>query len=633
MCGIAGALDLTWSGRPFDPRRLDAMCRALHHRGPDDRGSFFRPGLAIGVQRLALMDPEGGAQPMTRHNLTVAVNGERFDVQHQRAHLTQRGHTFTTRCDTEIWAFAWLEHGLDALLLSNAQFAAAFWDEHRSQLTLARDRYGICPLYTATVDGWLLWASEPKALLASGLISPEIDPHAVDHMLVHMCQSPFHSSFKHIKPLRPGHLIQASPDQKPEQKRWFSVDLAAPPSPPAATPGDLIDALDAHLSTAVQTRMTADAPVATYLSGGVDSALITALAARHSPEPVTAFTLKLDGVGTNEQPLALQSAQALGVHLITETITPAHLTDLFVQAVQAAEAPILDHANVCLLALSKRVAQHGFKAVLTGEGADEAFAGYPWFKLCALPPAARRLSNSALAPLKHLVGGPRAELQGWASDPSLAQYPIFSLLARARDSLYSEAMWGALKDDPHRFTPPWDPDTRQDLPPLSRAQRVDFHLLLPEHLLADKGDRMAMASSVEPRFPYLDNAVMSLAAQAPPEVKLKGLQEKWLLRSVAQRHLPHSAAWRPKHMLRATPLIHGPHRPAWVNELLSPDALRKTGLFDPHRVAALMSARDSRLPSFKAWLLESHLTGVVSTQLLHHLFCGASLCDLPPWTA
>ena len=632
MCGIAGAIDLRWEGRAFDPQRLEAMCRAISHRGPDDQGSFFAPGLAMGATRLALMDPVNGAQPMTRQAVTVTVNGERFDTAEARSRLETRGHRFTTRCDTEIWALGWLEDGLDALALSRGQFAGAFWDGRARQLVLARDRWGICPLFFAEVDGWLLWASEAKALLASGLVEARLDPVAIDHMLVKVCQSTFRSSFEGITPVRPGHFMRFGPQQRrPEQRRWFSLDLRPKASAAGQDQGAMVDELEALMVDAVVRRMSADAPVATYLSAGVDSSLVTAIAARHCPQKVTSFTLHFDGVGRDESGFARQTASALGIDCVVETITPARLAALFRGAVMSAEAPVIDHANCCLLALSGRVQAEGFKAVLTGEGADEAFAGYPWFKLHQLPPGSRWLPGAALSALGLLVGGRRAALtRGWAADESLAQTAMFKTLARGRIHLYSEAFWEALVGSEEEA--PWEAGAMDGLTPLARSQMVDYHLLLPGHLLADKGDRMAMSSSVEPRFPYLDERVVGFAAALPDDLKLRRFKEKFLLREVARRYLPTAAARRPKHMLRALPLIHDTGRPRWVDQLVSPESLRRTGLFDVARVAKALERRRGRSLSPRAWLVESHLTGVVSTQLLHHLFCGGQLCDLEPWS-
>lgn len=635
MCGIVGAIDLR-GRRTFSRERLAAMTAALAHRGPDGESFHLEPGLAMGVRRLALVDPDHGQQPMAdaSGHLRVAVNGELFAHEEERARLQVLGRSFRTRCDTEVWLQGWLHEGAAFLPRARGQFAVAIWDARERKLVLARDRFGICPLYTAESDGWLLWASEVKGLLASGWIHPALEVRAVDHVFTLLCASPNRSAFAGVSPVPAGHALEIS-ESGTRSARFAAIEFPegtrsrrAESRPTSA----LADELLAHLERAVRLRLRADAPVATYLSGGVDSSLLTALAARAQPDAITAFSVRLNGVGHDESERARRTAQRLGVSWVEVEVDAARLVALMPAVVQAAEGTVLDHADACLLALSHEVKARGFKAVLTGEGADEGFAGYPWARLhhgpwgSWLPRTLRRLLGA-------WVGGDGARL---ALDRhplgQLAQANLFELTARARAFLYADDFWEALGGWTPLDDHPWGGADLARWHALNRSLWADYRLLLQGHLLLDKGDRVAMASGVEARFPFLDEAVVAFAASVPPSFKLRGLEDKWLLRRAAEPLVGAETARRRKHMFRASPVLHAPGRPAWVDQLVSPESLRRTRWFDPRAVHEALAARARGETSLRASLLEAGLTGVVTTQLAHHLFCGGGLCELPRWS-
>jgi asparagine synthase (glutamine-hydrolysing) len=291
--------------------------------------------------------------------------------------------------------------------------------------------------------------------------------------------------------------------------------------------------------------------------------------------------------------------------------------------VRAAEVPILDHADAALLALAHAVRARGFKAVLTGEGADEAFAGYPWTRLLhrggGLAAAARAFGL--------VLGGGASRLAPATAWGATGAGRLAALFSRVRAQLYAPAFTERLGGWTPAADHAWDERRVGRWHPLNRSLLADYECVLAGHLLADKGDRVAMAAGVEPRFPFLDEAVVALAASLDPSLKLRRGRDKWLLREVAARHLPRATARRRKRMFRAEPVIHGPGRPAWVDELLSPPSLARTALFDPAKVAAARAVRDRPL-SPRSALLQGGLTAVVSTQLLAHLYCGGGLCSL-----
>lgn len=630
MCGIVGAVDLD-GRRMFERERLAAMGAAIAHRGPDDHQVHVEPGLALGAWRLALVDPEHGRQPISDPSgrWTAVANGELFDHVAERARLTAHGAAFRTRCDTEVWVHAFAHEGAGYLRQARGQFAVAVWDRDERRLVLGRDRFGICPLYTARANNWLLFASEIKALFASGLVAPALDPRGIDHVFACLCASPVRSAFAGVTPLPPGHQLVARAGERIAITRFAAIEFpdqgherrADDPRAQAI----LLDELGTTLDAAVAQRLAADAPVATYLSGGVDSSLLVAMAARHRPD-LTAFSVQLAELGPDEAGLAATTARTLGVRHVAVPVDAAAVAACFPALVRAAETPVLDHASACLLALSREVHARGFKAVLSGEGADEAFAGYPW---TVVP---HQWGGSVFGPalaatLGATIGGrPRFVARGVLAGTGAGR--LYDLIGRARDTLYAPAFWDQLGSSIPGDDHAWDDDRLARWDPLHRSLYADYELVLGGHLLADKGDRVAMASSVEPRFPFLDERVVALAASLHPSLKLRGRRDKFLLRALAARYLPRAAARRKKAMFRAAPIIHGPGHPAWVDQLLSPASLAKTGLFDPAAVARTLAERGGDRVGPRRSLLQGGLTAVISTQLLAHLFVTPTLCEL-----
>ncbi len=631
MCGLAGAFDLQGL-REFPTHRLEAMGLALSHRGPDGRGLHREPGLAMVHSRLALVDPRGGSQPMASNKWLVTVNGERFDHKAERAKLESTGATFRTNSDTEVWLHALGAHGAAAFEGATGQFAVAAFERTARTLFLARDRFGICPLFATVTDGWLLWGSTMASLLASGLVARRVDLRALDHHLTFLGASPRRTLIENVSPIEPGWSWQAELGAPPQRRRFATVSFPASGAERVAdTPrGEqaLIDELEEGLKHAVRQRLDADAPVGLYLSGGVDSSLLCAIAANQAGrDRLTAFSIGLEGVGLDESDPARRTAQHLGLRHELLSVTRRTLAELFPEVVRHAEAPVLDHADISLLALSRRVRSLGFKAVLTGEGADEAFGGYPWDVAAArLRRAGASLPRLAGNVLRGIAGstGRRALRAGHAFE-STPLAAVLELMASARSRFVSASVTEALGD----WFPSDDHDVAlDDLHPFNAGLSADFRVLLSGHLLVDKGDRMAMANGVEPRFPFLDEAFLRSALSLHPTLKVRPGADKWILRQLAARWLPNDVALRPKHMFRAEPVIHEHDRPPWVDELLSEASLERTGYFDVTRVgAALRQPMVSWAP--RRGLEQAGMTGVVSTQLWHHLFLGGELCSLP----
>jgi asparagine synthase (glutamine-hydrolysing) len=642
LCGIVGAFDLR-ARRRFEPERLARMAASVRHRGPDDAYGWSEPGVAMATRRLAVVDVEGGRQPLSDESGRVwaSYNGELFNQNELRRELEARGRPLRTRCDAEIWPSLYLDAGELVFERARGQFAVALFDRARRTLLLGRDRIGICPLYYAEADGWLLWASEIKALLASGLVRPEADEAGIDHLFSLFAAGTRQTCFRGVRSLWPGHFLRVQ-DGEIGHHRYWDIDFPdRGEERRVERPEQLVDEVWACLEGAVARRVVADGPVATYLSGGLDSTLLLGLAAKARGEsPLTSFTVRLDDVaGPGEHRRAVETAERLGVRLETLAPSPGEIVAALPRVVEAVEGPFMDTANACLLLLAERVSRAGFKVALTGEGADEAMGGYVWHKAAralrglgrlhpALPRGVREGVAWLVAPD---APGPSLGARFEGLRPSLLE--LYEPLARARWLFYSDAMAERVRDHDPFAELDVSLDKMRGWAPLNQSLYLEYKVMLPGHLLLGKGDRVAMHSSVETRYPFLDEAFIELASGLAPEYKLRGGSEKWLLRQIARRALPGPVAKRPKGMFKANPLCELSPGPRWVDQLVSPESLRATGYFSAERVA-----RERRLqqilPSFvpRRFVADGAYSAVVMTQLWHHLFLGGGLCELPSWS-
>ncbi len=663
MCGIAGIVNLTGAA-PFDMAIVRAMADALFHRGPDEDGYFHRPGLAMASRRLSIVGLADGRQPIHNEDQTIAVvfNGEFFDYPEVRAQLEGRGHRFRTHCDTEILPHLWEDHGPAMLEKLRGQFAFALWDEGRRTLTLARDRFGICPLYwTKQRTPWgecLLFASEIKGLLASGLVPARPDPRGINHAFTFFALPGPVTCFQGIEILLPGHYltIQLGRGNEPAPVReriYWEIDF---PDRGQEERHDFnrfggnansktVDEFEQVLLQAVERRLRADVPVVSYLSGGVDSSVVVALAThlrrRQGGQGIPTFTISVQDPRLNERNQAAMVARHLGAETVMVDCGRQEVLQTYPELIRAAEGPVIDTACAALLMLARKVHADGYKVALTGEGADEWLAGYPWYKvhkllgmLDAIP--GLELSQVARRAYLRLTGAPKFS---WASARQVqeavggpnAWLNIYGLFGSSKARFFSRAMWDQLGNHIPYADLRLNLDRARKWHPLNRSLYLGARVMLPGLLLAAKGDRVAMHSSVETRYPFLDEEVFTFLAKLHPLWKMRGLRDKLILRYLAARWVPKSIAWRRKAMFRA-PLdgFHGGRLPTFVDQLLSPEALRKTGYFHPAAVAHWRQAfRHIRQGANQRTMIEMGLVGVVATQLWHHTFIDGSLADLP----
>jgi len=631
MCGIAGIVNLKESP-PVEIETLAKMLASIRHRGPDSTGIYRDSHAGLGSVRLMIIDLTGGDQPISNEDgtLWIVYNGEVFNYVELRPELERRGHIFSTQTDTEVILHLFEEEGPACLQRLNGQFALAIWDTVQQNLFLARDRVGIRPLFYTAQDNRLVFGSEVKAIFASGEVKAAIDPGALREVFTYWSVQTPNTIFEGIHELPPGHYLLAEDGQVSLHSYW-QLDLM--PESDRRAPESYGEELEALLIDAARIRLRADVPVGAYLSGGLDSSLTTALIRGHTGNKLNTFSIAFTDPAFDERSYQQQMAAYLGTEHHMLLCDYPDISQAFPEVIWHTETPILRTAPVPMYLLSGLVRAHNFKVVMTGEGADEFLAGYDIFKemkirrFWAVDPdsSLRPKLLGLLYPDIQRMGASAAFLTGFFKKDLLqTDSPYYSHLIRwrntARACRFLVEPDGEAKQVPATVLPAgfhaW--------PALSQAQYLEMTTFLSPYLLSSQGDRMAMAHSVEGRYPFLDYRVIEFCNRLPPAMKMPVLVEKWLLKQLGARYLPENIWRRRKRPYRA-PINRSfflPTPPAYVDELLSSEAIRHSGLFNPAAVAMLYNkARAASQVSYGLSEVEDMaLVGILSTQLVHHQF-------------
>jgi asparagine synthase (glutamine-hydrolysing) len=600
MCGICGTYEFS-GARAIDREVLERMNATLVHRGPDGGGIHLDGPVGLAARRLAIIDLEHGDQPMVAGDGEVCVvqNGEILNHLELRAGLERDGARFRTRCDTEVLLHLYQRDGPEFVSQLRGMFALAIWDRRERRLLLARDRFGIKPLYYALGSGHLSFASELKALLRQPCFSREVDPDALHSFLAFNSIPAPLSIFRDARKLSPGHLLICDGE-------GVSIRRYARPSPAPADrlrrepAGELAVELRRRLEESVRAHLLADVPVGVLLSGGIDSSVLAALAAGASPYRVSTFSIGFRERSFNELDLARLLAQRYGTDHHELVVSP-RVAELWPKLVAAFDEPFADSSAVPTYLVSELAAQH-VKVVLSGEGGDELFGGYETY---AADQLALRLGGAAarLAPLVELLpsSSGRVPLDYRAKRfvraaglPPLERHhgwkEIFSPAQRG-ELLAPD--WRAVPGDPLDVWRARFAET-SEAPLLARLQDVDLGIYLADDLLV-KTDRMSMAHSLEARVPYLDPMVAELAMALPTSLKVRGLSKKRLLRRMAAELIPREIVRARKRgfSIPAAAWLRGELEPL-ARELLAPERTRSQGFFEPAFVTRLLDEHVAR---------------------------------------
>lgn len=635
MCGIAGLLKL--DGTPADRAVPQRMISTLRHRGPDGCGVHMDGPVGLAHARLSIIDLSGGAQPMSTADgrLWITFNGEIFNFIELREELQARGHRFTTRSDTEVILNAYREFGEECVHHFNGQWAFAIWDTLNRSLFLARDRMGIRPLFYTRRGETFFFASEIKALLACPEIPVEMDLEGLDQIFTFWVTLPPKTTFKDISQLPPGCCMTVAGGDTRVRQYW-SLSYNEDDQVRSRREDQLAGELLSLLEDATRIRLRADVPVGAYLSGGIDSTVTTALAKEIVHDRLRSFSITFEDAEFDEQRYQREASAFLGTQHSSVCCSCSEIAHIFPEVVRHTEQPIIRTAAAPMYLLSKLVRDSGFKVVLTGEGADEVLGGYDIFKEAKIRAFWARNPTSRWRPLllrrlypymENVQRQPAAYLQhffrvtpGDFANPCFSHLPRWDLTAKIK-LLYSRDTREALQgydalDELQSALPPEYPRWSY----FGRAEYLEARYLLPGYILSSQGDRMAMAHSVEGRYPFLDYRVVQFAAKLPAHLKMKALDQKHLLKVAVRGKIPGSILRRPKQPYRAPEgkCFFNPVMPDYAEEMLSPETLRNNGLFDPRAVGMLVDKfRSNRATGIKDNMA---MIGVLSTQLLVHQF-------------
>ncbi len=642
MCGIAGVLTLQQGAPPPDLGDLAAMVGALRHRGPDEFGLFRDRRAGLGHARLSIIDLATGQQPLCNEDgsLWVVFNGEIFNYVELRAELVALGHRFRTRSDTEVIVHAWEAWGTRAFERFNGQFAIALWDSANEELVLARDRLGVRPVYLCEHGGRLWFASEVRAIFAGDPSIPRtLDPVGLAETFTFWTVVPPQSVFATVTELEPGHVRTVSRRGTEDRAFWSPRYPAGGREAFAGSLDEAAARVRSALQEAVRLRMLrADVPVGSYLSGGLDSSLVAAMGRLAKGEKFLTFSIRFEDAEYDETPYQRSVAALIESDHREIVVRRQDIAAAFPEVVAHAERPLLRTAPAPLFLLSKLVRDSGIKVVLTGEGADEMFAGYDLFREGKVRRFWGRRPASAMRPrlLERLY-------------PYLLRSPVAQqAMAReffgkgrerwAEPGFSHQTRWQGAAALQRLFAPDFRSQAAGtdvverllgSLPPefgswshLAQDQYLEVRTLLSGYLLSSQGDRMLMAHSVEGRFPFLDADVVELANSLPPSYKLRVLDEKHVLKRAAAGLVPDGVLRRPKQPYRAPDALSfvGATAPDWIAAVLDRRAVADAGVFEPRAIERLW--RKCQASGGGAQFSNADnmaLVGVLSTGLLHEL--------------
>ncbi len=636
MCGIAGIVHD--DKRTVDNGALRRMTRALIHRGPDEEGFHVEPGIGLGHRRLSIIDLSTGQQPLCNEDGTIWVtfNGEIFNYIELRADLEKRGHRFKTQSDTETIVHLYEERGLDFVDELNGQFAIALWDRAKRRLVLARDRVGIRPLFHATLtDGTVLFGSEIKAVLAHGALRAEIDPVAVGQISSLWVTLPPRTAFKGIDELAPGRMLVFENGERKEHQYWRHR-FPAEHEYEERTLGYWQEKVRESLHDAVRLQLRADVPVAAYLSGGLDSSIISALVKRNHINDLVTFSVGFADARYDEGEFQQQMVRHLGTDHRQLLVDTDDIGAAFADVVWFAERPMMRTAPAPLLCLAGLVRENGIKVVLTGEGADEIFGGYNLFRedkvrrFWARQPESRWRSSLLSRLYGYIERDPKAESfwrMFFRNGIEDTDDPYYSHRIRWNNTSNMKRLYApdfraqmqsdeALMADLDAYLDPG----REKWHPLCRAQYLEMTLFMSCYLLNSQGDRMMMGHSVEGRVPFLDHHLIELAATIPPKFKIRSLEEKYILKSTFADLLPPSIVNRPKKPYRAP--IAACFLPGKDNlgaDLMKEDELRRGGFANVSAFGKIME-KAARQEAALSERDEMAVATMASLQLLQHQF-------------
>ncbi len=636
MCGIAGILNFA-NSENVDRSALERMIGMLRHRGPDGNGYYLQPHIGLAHSRLSIIDLEGGAQPISNEDRSIWVvfNGEIFNHLELRKELEERGHCFATRSDTEVIVHLFEEKGERCLEELNGQFSIAIWDEKKRQLFLARDRMGIRPLFYTVQNGRFYFGSEIKAIFAADESIPRaIDANTLKEIFTFWMPADCGTAFRGIRQLKAGHFAWVTAGNGIHEQEYWDIPFGSLQDRKVRAESDYADELYTLLVDSVRLQLRSDVPVGAYLSGGLDSSAITSLVRHHTNNCLKTFSVTFNDSVYDESREQTEVSRFLGTDHASVDCSYEDIAQVFPDVIWHTEIPVVRTAPAPLYMLSGLVRKSGYKVVLTGEGADEILGGYDIFKEAKIRAFIHRNLNSRMRPLLLKRLYPYLKLSPTESASYAASF--FATDAPLEDSFYAhrprwkttswilpflrEEVLSVSSREPVETLSRAFEDKLTGLDYFSAAQYLESRTLLANYLLSSQGDRMAMAHSIEGRYPFLDHRVVEFACQIPPHLRMKVLREKNILKKAMAGRLPGGIIERKKQPYMAPDIASfaGKAGEECLERYMSDSAVTEAGLFRKEAVRQLVGkCRKNQPQGFRENMA---FIGILSTQILHDKF-------------
>ncbi len=640
MCGIAGFYGSSTSDEPV--KVLKHMLTRIKHRGPDQSGIYLSDNIALGSVRLSIIDLKTGAMPISNYNksLWIVFNGEIFNYIELREELIQKNHIFETTSDTEVIVHLYEEYGPEFVSKLNGQYAIAIWDKNKEELFLARDRVGIRPLFYTEVDNNFVFASEVKSLMEYPNVNPKISARALSQYFTFWTSLSPETAFEGVYELPPGHYMTINSKGKISKAYW-QLPIYKPSEYKFTTIDSAIKEFENIFSDAVKLRLRADVPVAAYLSGGLDSSVTTSFIKEVSPENLKTFSIGFTDKDYDETTYQNIASKYFNTDHFSITCSPEDIANKFKDVVWNAEAPLLRTAPTPMNLLAKNVREHNIKVVITGEGADELLGGYNIFKETKIRHFWAKDPQSKFRPLLLKKLYPYLPQMNNANNTVLKMFfgyklnetlsPIYSHLLRWKNT---SRINNYLSDEYKKLIGDYNAINEIEIQLssildgydyLSKAQWIELNIFMSGYLLSSQGDRMGMANSIEGRYPFLDHRVIEFCMSLHPDLKLKILNEKYLLKKMMKGRLPDQILNRPKQAYRAPikSAFNPDKMPKYLKEMLSERKINETAIFNYNHVNSLKIKMQSK--NQVSEIDNMALTGILSTQILHDLFVNRSM--------
>ncbi|MGZ2368743.1 asparagine synthase (glutamine-hydrolyzing) [Ancylomarina sp. YFZ004] len=629
MCGVVGFYPNLKTNNSVDV--LKCMLTRIKHRGPDQSGIVLTNDIGLGSVRLSILDLDNGRMPLSNEDdtLWIVFNGEIFNHLELKKDLETKGHSFKTSTDTEVVLHLYEEYGVKFLSKLNGQFAIAIWDTLNKELFLARDRVGIRPLFYSKLNGGIVFASEMKALFEHPNIEAHISPIALSQVFTFWTTLSPLTIFKDIFEVQPGHYILANSNEIKEEKYW-ELPLCKSDEYLDITLEEAIQEFRNLFSDAVKIRLRADVPVGAYLSGGLDSSVTTSFIKENNQKKLQTFSLQFSDKEFDESDFQREAVNFFKTDHNSIKCGSNDISQIFTDVIWHLETPILRSSPSPMAMLSGLVRKNDIKVVITGEGADELLGGYNIFKealirqFWAKDPKSkyRPLLLKRLYPYMPQLNGAKSLNLFFSYKLTETDSLVYSHLLRWNNTSRIQKYFSDnLKIELDNYYPVEELERSleekfKDVDLLSRAQWLEIKLFMSGYLLSSQGDRMAMANSVEGRYPFLDHRIIEFCMRLPSEFKLKCLDEKILLKKMMAGKLPEQILNRPKQAYRAPSIDN--IESDYTKDMLSEKRIQTTGIFNYNMVNKLVLKMNSKKNISEVDKMA--YMGILSTQILDDLF-------------